>query len=83
MEEKRDYEKEIHESIRIYRQNRDLEAENEKLRNEKAGLKHILQVRNDYISELNNEKQEKSFKINEILNRLNKKLNEKPIKKTD
>lgn len=90
MEGKRDYAKEIHESIRIYRQNRDLEAENEKLRNEITGLEYILRERNNTIDEIEKEKQisqkeerEKCHKIVDILNRLNKKIDEIPIKKNN
>ncbi len=97
MEGKRDYAKEIHESIRLYRANRDLEAENrdleaeiEKLRNEKKGLEYILREQNDTIEDRNqtiekNElnEREKCNKIVDILNRLNKKLDEIPFKKID
>ena len=90
MEGKRDYAKEIQESIRLYRENRDLEAEIEKLRNEKKGLEYILREQNDTIEDRNqtiekNElnEREKCNKIVDILNRLNKKLDEIPFKKID
>lgn len=76
MAEKRDYAKEIQNSIRIYRENRDLEAENEKLRNEKIGLEYILREQNDTIRRNELIKREKCDKLVEILNRLNKKIDE-------
>jgi uncharacterized protein YlxW (UPF0749 family) len=56
METKRDYVKEIHESIRIYIANRDLEEENEKLKEE--------------IKQLNNEKDDKRKEDRERCNRI-------------
>ena len=90
MAEKRDYAKEIQESCRLYRENIDLEAENEKLRNEKKGLEYILRERNDTIEDRNHtikrnelNEREKCNKLIDILNRLNKKLDEIPLKKID
>jgi predicted Rossmann fold nucleotide-binding protein DprA/Smf involved in DNA uptake len=76
--------------LSLINENKLLKEEKKELINEKNGLKHILQERINTIDELNNEKynkrkdeREKSDKILDILNRLNKKIEKIPFKKTD